>query len=213
MRCTLTTAKVRGFALIAVLVAIASPSAAAPILATPQPSPVSGTGQQTKPAINQSSTLFYSHWAKVCQKNPKPLCFTEATGFRATGQAAVTLMLVEPEGDAVKFLRVTLPLAMQLPAGTRLAVDDNASITAPYILCDETGCMADYAVSSGLIEQLKGGQRLLIQAVDRDGKTLTFVIPLADFTMAYVGPATDFKTFAEQQTKLGRELSEKDKQK
>jgi invasion protein IalB len=197
----LSTANVRTIGLITALVAIATPVAATPY------------GDQTKPTVEQSTTLFYSHWTKVCQKNPKPLCFTAANGFRASGQTAVRLMLVEPEGGAPKFFRITLPLAMQLPAGTRLAVDNNRSITAPFILCDETGCMADYAGDTALIDQLKSGQRLLIQAVDRNGQTLTFIIPLADFAMAYDGPATDLKAFAEEQTNLERELSEKDKQK
>jgi Invasion associated locus B (IalB) protein len=103
-------------------------------------------------------------------------------------------------------LRVTLPLGMQLAHGTRLIVDQNQPMTAPYVICFTNGCMADYDASADLIGKMKKGQGLVIQAINATGQPISLVMPLNDFAKAYEGPPTDPKVFEEQQKKLQDEL-------
>ena len=118
----------------------------------------------------------------------------------------VAAVLIEPEGEPKKILRVTLPLGMQLIHGTRVIIDQNQPMTAPYVICFTNGCMADYEATADMIGKMKKGQGLVVQAINSTGQPISLVLPLADFAKAYDGPPTDPKVFEEQQKKLQEEL-------
>ena len=119
---------------------------------------------------------------------------------------ALAAVLIEPEGEQKKVLRVTLPLGMQLVHGTRVIVDQGQPSTGPYVICFTNGCMADYEANADLVGKLKKGQQLAVQAINGNGQPVNLVLPLSDFAKAYDGPPTDPKVFEEQQKKLQDEL-------
>ena len=90
-------------------------------------------------------------------------------------------VLIEPQGAGKKLLRVTVPLGMELAAGTRVIVDQNEPMMAPYVTCVTSGCMADYEANVDLISKMKKGQGLVIQAINTSGQPVNLVMPLADF--------------------------------
>ena len=157
--------------------------------------------------------LTYSTWTKVCLKgqeaNAQQVCFTGKDGRIESGMPVIAAVLIEPEGDAKKVLRVTLPLGMQLPQGTRVIVDQGQPMNAPYIICFTNGCMADYEASAELIGKLKKGQGLVVQGINSQGQPISLVLPLTDFGKAYDGPPTDPKVFEEQQKKLQDDLQKR----
>ena len=67
--------------------------------------------------------LIYAPWTKFCLKgqeaNAKQVCFTGKDGRIESGQPVIAAVIIEPEGEPKKILRVTLPLGMQLVHGTR----------------------------------------------------------------------------------------------
>jgi invasion protein IalB len=159
--------------------------------------------------------LIFSPWTKFCLKgqpgqppdpNAKEVCFTGKDARVESGQPVAAAVLIEPQGADKKLLRVTLPLGMQLAHGTRLIVDQNQPMTAPYVICFSNGCMADYDASADMIGKMKKGQGLVIQAINATGQPISLVMPLNDFAKAYEGPPTDPKVFEEQQKKLQEEL-------
>jgi invasion protein IalB len=170
--------------------------------------------QQQAPAQSQEQQvqLIFSPWTKFCLKgqnnepNAKQVCFTGKDARIESGMPVVAAVLIEPEGEPKKILRVTLPLGMQLVHGTRVIVDQNQPMTAPYVICFTNGCMADYDAGGDLIGKMKKGQGLVIQAINSTGQPISLVLPLADFGKAYDGPPTDPKVFEEQQKKLQEEL-------
>lgn len=170
-----------------------------------------GQGQQQKPVH-----LIYSPWTKFCLKskgpNPKQVCFTGKDARIESGMPVVAAVLIEPEGTAKKILRVTLPLGMQLVHGTRVIVDQNQPMTAPYVICFTNGCMADYEATEPMIQQMKKGKGLVVQAINANGQPLSLVLPLNDFAKAYDGPPTDPKVFEAQQQKLQEELQKRAEQ-
>ena len=184
----------------------AAPAApAAPAPEAQQQAPAQGEQQQ-------QVQLIYSPWTKFCLKgqnndpNAKQVCFTGKDARIESGMPVVAAVLIEPEGEPKKLLRVTLPLGMQLVHGTRVIVDQNQPMTAPYVICFTNGCMADYEATADLIGKMKKGQGLVIQAINSTGQPISLVLPLADFGKAYDGPPTDPKVFEEQQKKLQDEL-------
>ena len=165
-------------------------------------------GQQAQG--NDQVQLIYSPWTKFCLKgqeaNAKQVCFTGKDARIESGMPVVAAVLIEPEGEPKKILRVTLPLGMQLVHGTRVIIDQNQPLTAPYVICFTNGCMADYEANPDMIGKMKSGQGLVVQAINSTGQPISLVLPLSDFAKAYDGPPTDPKVFEEQQKKLQEEL-------
>ncbi len=185
--------------------------AAPPAAAEPQPAPAPA-GQAPN---GQQVQLVFSPWTKFCLKgqpgqapdpNAKEVCFTGKDARVESGQPVAAAVIIEPEGQEKKLLRITLPLGMQLVHGTRVIIDQNQPMTAPYVICFTNGCMADYEVNAEMIGKLKKGQGLVLQAINATGQPISVVMPLADFAKAYEGPPTDPKVFEEQQKKLQEEL-------
>jgi invasion protein IalB len=165
---------------------------------------------QAQAPQGEQPQLIFSPWTKFCLKgqeaNAKQVCFTGKDARLESGMPVVAAVLIEPEGDPKKVLRVTLPLGMQIVHGTRIIVDQGQPAQGPYVICFTNGCMADYEVSADLIGRLKKGQQLSVQAINSNGQPISLNLPLSDFAKAYDGPPTDPKVFEEQQKKLQDQL-------
>jgi invasion protein IalB len=174
--------------------------------ATPAPAPT----DQPQAGSGEQPQLIFSPWTKFCLKGQeagaKQVCFTGKDGRVESGQPVIAAVLIEPESDPKKILRVTLPLGMSIQPGTRVIVDQGQPMTGPYVICFNNGCMADYEASQELIGKLKKGQGLVVQGINGQGQAISLVLPLQDFAKAYDGPPTDPKVFEEQQKKLQEEL-------
>jgi invasion protein IalB len=185
----------------------AKPAQPAPQPEAQQPPPAQG---QQQAQGNDQVQLIFSPWTKFCLKgqeaNAKQVCFTGKDARIESGMPVVAAVLIEPESEPKKILRVTLPLGMQLVHGTRVIIDQNQPMTAPYVICFTNGCMADYEANPDMITKMKGGQGLVVQAINSTGQPISLVLPLTDFGKAYDGPPTDPKVFEEQQKKLQEEL-------
>jgi invasion protein IalB len=227
-------AAITGAASLAIALAVAASTLAA--AQTPAPAPAAPTkpapakkpakppaapAQAAPPAEGQPAQgqaqgggdqvqLIFSPWTKFCLKgqeaNAKQVCFTGKDARIESGMPVVAAVLIEPEGEPKKILRVTLPLGMQLVHGTRVIIDQNQPMTAPYVICFTNGCMADYETTPDMITKMKSGQGLVVQAINSTGQPISLVLPLTDFAKAYEGPPTDPKVFEEQQKKLQEEL-------
>jgi invasion protein IalB len=176
----------------------------------PKAAPAPAQKQAPQQGTPEAPQLIFSPWTKFCLKgqeaNAKQVCFTGKDGRVESGQPVVAAVLIEPDGEPRKILRVTLPLGMSLQPGTRVIIDQGQPITGPYVICFNNGCMADYEATADLINTMKKGQGLVVQGINGAGQALSLVLPLNDFAKAYDGPPTDPKVFEEQQKKLQEEL-------
>ena len=191
----------------------APPKAAPKAPAPAAPAPAAGAPAAAQPQ-EQQVQLIYAPWTKFCLKgqeaNAKQVCFTGKDGRIESGQPVIAAVIIEPEGEPKKLLRVTLPLGMQLQHGTRIIVDSNPPQQSPYVICFQNGCMSDYEATPELIANLKKGQNLVVQAINSNGAPLTLPLPLAgEFAKAFDGPPTDPKVFEENQKKLQEELQKR----
>ncbi len=190
-----------------------APAQAPPAAAAPAAGAPAAAGQPAE----QQVQLIYAPWTKFCLKgqdaNAKQVCFTGKDGRIESGQPVIAAVIIEPEGEPKKILRVTLPLGMQLMHGTRVIVDNNTPMQSPYVICFQNGCMSDYEVTPELLANLKKGQNLVVQAINSNGAPLTLPLPLQEtggsFAKAYDGPPTDPKQFEETQKKLQEELQKR----
>src|SRR3954451_321998 len=190
----------------------AAPAPTAQQSAPPAPAAGAPPAGAAQPA-DQQVQLIYAPWTKFCLKGQdagaKQVCFTGKDGRIESGQPVIAAVIIEPEGEPKKILRVTLPLGMQLVHGTRVIVDSNPPAQSPYVICFANGCMSDYEVTPELLANMKKGQNLVVHAITSTGARLTLPLPLAEFAKAYDGPPTDPKQFEETQKKLQEELQKR----
>jgi invasion protein IalB len=169
--------------------------------------------QQQQQAQGEQPQLIYSPWTKFCLKgqdaNAKEVCFTGKDARIESGMPVVAAVLIEPQGEPKKLLRVTLPLGMLVQPGTRVIIDQNEPINGPYVICFTNGCMADYEVTADMLGRLKKGQQLTVQAINGASQPISLPLPLADFAKAYDGAPTDPKELEAQQKKLQEQLQER----
>jgi invasion protein IalB len=148
----------------------------------------------------------YSPWIKFCRNGQdataQRVCFTGKDGRTESGEPVIAAVIIEPEGEPKKILRVTFPLGMQLVHGTRVIIDNNSPAQSPYVICLATGCISDYELTAELLANLKKGQNLIAQAINSNGQPLTLALPLSDFAAAYDGPATDPSAWEQQRKEL-----------
>jgi invasion protein IalB len=218
-----TAALTIAFAVASASVALAQQPAPAKKPAAPvAPAPAAKPAQQAAPgqpapqqgAPQEQVQLIYSPWTKFCLKNDKDpnskqVCFTGKDARIESGMPVIAAVLIEPEGEPKKILRVTLPLGMQLIHGTRVIIDQNQPMTAPYVICFTNGCMADYEANADMIGKMKKAQGLVVQAINAGGQPISLVLPLNDFAKAYDGPPTDPKVYEAEQQKLQQQLQMK----
>jgi invasion protein IalB len=159
----------------------------------------------TKKSLDASgSRLVYRPWTKVCTKGSNPgatrVCFTAKEGRRASGERVVSAMLLEPDGDPKRLLRITLPLDLEIDHGVRIGVDESliGSGTSqvprrpilclcpvqPFIICFPNGCWSDFELTAETLAKLRNGASLLVQAVDASGAVRTFVLALKELGSA-----------------------------
>src|SRR5215467_6189162 len=193
----------------------AAPKAKAPPApaAQPQPKAAPAAPAEQQAAAPAEPQLIFSPWTKFCLKGQeagaKQVCFTGKDGRVESGMPVVAAVLIEPEGENKKLLRVTLPLGMAIQFGTRVIVDNGQPMTGPYVICFQNGCMADYEASGELVGKLKGGKRLVVQGINGSNQPISLELPLNDFAKAYDGPPTDPQVFEAQQKKLQDELQKR----
>jgi len=179
----------------------------------PVPKTQPKAGEQPQQQQQEQPKLNFSPWTKVCPKgqeaNAKAVCLTGRDGVVETGLPVVAAVLIEPEGEPRKTLRVTLPLGMALQPGTRVVIDEGQPMTAPYVICAGNGCMADYEASGELVANMKKGKGLSVQGINGAGQVITLILPLDNFAKVHDGPATDPKQFEEMQRKRYDEFQKK----
>ncbi len=174
--------------------------------------------QQQQAAGGEQPQLIFSPWVKLCNKDPDPnskrVCVTVKDGRVESGLLVVSVAIIEMDGEQRKLMRMSLPYGVALQHGTRMIVDQGQPATAPFVTClppvvPPGGCIADYDANADVINRMKKGQTLTVQAIHMNGQAMSPQLDLKDFAKAYDGPPTDPKVFEEQQKKLQDELQKR----
>jgi len=130
------------------------------------------------------ATAADSPWTKVCLGEA---CYVSKGRYAYCGLIA-EVALVERKTEAGQLLNIGLSMRINPEHQIRLTIDRNGPVTRPISKCDVRGCWADYESGPELVDQLKQGQMLVLEAVNRDNSPHTVTIPLAGFAKAYDGP-------------------------
>src|SRR5215218_8264353 len=120
-----------------------------------QSSTAAPTGTEIAPrGQREVKDVNYGDWKKLCFKpgGAKMLCRTSIAGTFTTGQMAVRLDIIEPEGDSTGRLQVFSPVGMYLQNPVKLSVDNGKPYLAPYTWCLTNTCIAGTVINPLLLE-------------------------------------------------------------
>ncbi|HWV43454.1 invasion associated locus B family protein [Pseudorhodoplanes sp.] len=180
--------------------------------AQPAPAQPAAPAQQGAQQDQSIPPLIYSNWTKICGKGPeqgaKQICQTGKDGRLESGMPVVAAILMEMEGEGKKVLQIMLPPGVYLPKGTRVVIDrdEPSAIIGTFLTCANGGCIAQLEANADIVQKLKKGQNLFVQAYNMAQNVMTLSLPLSDFAKAYDGPPTDPKELEEKNKKLQDEL-------
>ena len=184
----------------------ATPKAAAPAGAPaagapPAGAPAAGAAAGTPPDENA--------WVKLCEKSAqtenKEICLTHHE--RLDGNSGIVLVAAairKVEGDPKEQILVRLPtaIALAIPAGVQLRIDENEPLALKYTLCYATSCQAETEVTPELMKSIRSGKQMVVAAVNLQRKAIGFPVPLAGFSKAYDGPPVDNAKYQEARRQL-----------
>jgi invasion protein IalB len=141
------------------------------------------------------SALIYSPWTKFCLKDS---CFVGRDG-RSDPDCGpvVSVALIARSKDLKTTLHVTLPTRVNTERGVHIVIDQAQPIERPFVGCFANGCMAEYEGGQELIDQLKHGRDLKLEALDKANShsPITVTVPLVDFASVYDGEPQEPKVF------------------
>jgi invasion protein IalB len=126
-----------------------------------------------------------SPWTKFCLHET---CYVGRGRHSYCNGLIAEVTLVARRTETGKLLSVAVPARINPDRPIRITIDRNAPVSRPVSKCDIRGCWAEHEAGAELVEQLKQGQMLVLEAVNPDGTPNTVTISLAGFAEAYDGP-------------------------
>jgi invasion protein IalB len=125
-------------------------------------------------------------WRKFCLNDA---CFI-GKHRRSSCEMIAEVTLVERKLETRTLLNIGLPPRIDPERAIRITIDGNAPASRAASRCDSRGCWTDHAAGPELVEQLKQGQLLVLEAANRDATPHVVTISLTGFAAAYDGPPT-----------------------
>jgi invasion protein IalB len=123
--------------------------------------------------------------------------------------SVVSAVLIERLGELKKTLSVTLPPRVNTERGVRIIIDQSEPIERPLASCFAGGCKAEYEAGAEVIDQLKRGRIIALQAVDEANSPIRLIMPLVGFADAYDGSSHEPKVFETTQEELKAQIEER----
>jgi invasion protein IalB len=148
-------------------------------------------------------------WVKLCEKSEqtenKEICLTHHERLDGnSGMVLVAAAVRKIEGEEKEQLLVRLPtaIALAIPAGVQIKVDDGQPISLQYTLCYATSCQAETEMTKELFDTMRNGKQMVVAAVNLQRKAIGFPVPLGGFGKAYDGPPVDNAKYQEARRQL-----------
>lgn len=168
--------------------------------------------QQGQQQQGQQQAAPQNSWVKLCQDQERvkdgaisttEICLTHHERLSSVnGMVLVSAAVRKIEGIDKETLMVLVPLGVALPPGLQVIVDDNKPIPLRFTFCHVGGCTAETVAKPEIIESLKKGTQLKVLALNNQGKTVAFPVPLEGFTKAYAGPPVDTEQYQQARKEL-----------
>jgi invasion protein IalB len=197
-----------GACMCALALALVAPAATAQ-QAQPKSSAAPKSSGPTTAAAPAAGAATQDAWVKLCMNNQqtggKQICLINHEGLEPnTGMVLIAAAVRKAEGEDKQQLLIRVPTAYALviPAGVQVRIDDQEPIPLQYSICFPTSCQVQMELTDDLYQKMRGGQQMVVAAMNIQQKTMGFPVPLAGFSKAYDGPPVDNQKYEEQRRQL-----------
>lgn len=177
--------------------------------AQPAQAPAAAPAPAGAPVAGAAGEAADASWVKLCEKSAqtenKEICLTHHERLDGnTGMVLVAAAVRTIEGDDKKQLLVRLPtaIALAIPAGVQIRVDEGEPVALKYTLCYGTSCQAETELTKELFESMRNGKQLVVAAVNLQKKAIGFPVPLLGLGKAFDGPPIDNAKYQEARKQL-----------
>ena len=175
-----------------------APVAGAPAAAPGAPAGAPGAGAAAEDA-----------WVKLCIKNEqtqnREMCLINHEGLDTnTGMVLISAAVRKVEGEEKQqlFIRVPTALALVIPPGVQIKIDENQPIPLQYSVCFPASCQVQMDMTKEMFDSMRKGKQMVIAAMNIQQKTLGFPVPLSGFSKAYDGPPVDSAKYEESRRQM-----------
>jgi len=156
----------------------------------PAPAPSAAPQQQPQgdaaPANNAPQATWVARCGSMGRGAPLECAIEQSAVLAKTGQLFIQVNVRVPgEGARAPVMQIQLPLGFNLPAGTKLQVDEGKTFDAPIQTCENRGCYASIPVSPDMLTALRSGKQLKVSFQNLAKETITVPMQLSDFGPAY----------------------------
>ena len=148
-------------------------------------------------------------WVKLCEKSKqtesKEICLTHHERLDGnSGMVLVAAAIRNVAGDDKEQFLVRLPtaIALAIPAGVQVRIDEDDPIALTYTLCYATSCQAEIPLTPELLKSLRKGKQMVVAAINLQRKAIGFPVPLTGFNKAYDGPPVDNAKYQQARRQL-----------
>lgn len=118
-------------------------------------------------------------WAKQCS-------ISQSILLQETGQNVLRVVAGTLAEDKRRILHLTLPLALYLPAGVALKIDDQTQTIIPVETCTAGGCELAIPLDPPLLHSLQKAQALRVGFLDAvSRRQITVTVSLHGFSEAF----------------------------
>jgi invasion protein IalB len=186
----------------------AAPAARA---AAPAAAPVGAPAAGAEPGQANGSA-----WVKLCKKTEqtgnKQLCLVQYEGIAPnTGMVLVTaaVRVVEGEDKQTLMVGVTTADSLVIPAGAQIKIDDSDPVALKYIVCGSMSCQSQMDLTKETFDKMRKGKQMVVAAINVQGKTMGFLVPLNGFGKAYDGPPIDNAKYEEAKRQMAEKLRQR----
>jgi hypothetical protein len=114
----------------------------------------------------------------------------------------VSVAIRQQEGEEGQRLMVIVPLGVDLRPDLHARFDGGMPVKLEYVRCNRIGCTAEIQATANMVQAMKTGQKLFIEAKGPRGGPVNFTLPLAGFATVYDGEASDAKQYQEARQRL-----------
>ncbi|WP_202912937.1 invasion associated locus B family protein [Acuticoccus sediminis] len=147
---------------------------------------LSGTLVDIAPAEAQGRIVGrYGDWQIRCQPEvgaPSEQCaLVQNVQAQDRANIALSVVFIRTADQQVQILRVLAPLAILLPPGLGLSIDDVEVGAAGFVRCLPSGCVAEVRLDDGLIERFEAGTTATFSIFRTPEEGIGIPISLAGF--------------------------------
>jgi len=163
----------------------AAPAPSAPAVSKPAaPKPAAPKAPEAPKVPEASAEEDPTPWVKVCSKDAdkKNVCLVAKELRSGEGRLVASVALREIEGDAKKVLLIAVPPPLLIQPGMRVGVDKGKPEEAKFTICFPNACYAEMPVSDQLAADMKKGKALVVVALDVQQKAMGFPFNLGNPT-------------------------------